>query len=453
MVYKIVPISLNALLAWMISVMKNLPFVLILATTYMAGMVLFLLPPVPGPPIYLFAGFVIAEQSPFGFWWGCFVCIALCFFMKMSACTVQQKVFGQLLGSLHSVRQTVGVHKPFIRAVELILRRPGLSPGKVAILCGGPDWPVSVLAGILRIPLWECLLGTCPILISLVPMTLTGSFYLRRDESAFWERAGNIMFLLTGLVSLVFWAGMGWAIQDAFERHGETLTAAKQDFVDLEWLYHRSAVLAANCVVAWSDMPTPVRVVYAAGALGLTSGGLMFFWRPADCFGTFSLTDDVSSLQWSGEQAVVRWPGFMGLAVAIVSYFGLATYLCWLRFHFQGMRDETINALDMVESGWKQERLQRAWNTEESRHRSPRSFGSCSLPGDIFSTTNAGDSSASGSYSPRGSTPRIVPECRSSHGSSNWKQASSPQERPAIGWCAAYFAVMCCGRLSCRQTS
>jgi len=361
---------------------------------------------------------------------------------------VQQKVFGQLLGSLHSVRQTVGVHKPFIRAVELILRRPGLSPGKVAILCGGPDWPVSVLAGILRIPLWECLLGTCPILISLVPMTLVGSFYLRRDESEIWERAVTIMFLLTLLVSLVFWAGMGWAIQDAFERHGEAVTQTKKEFVDLEWLDHRSSVLAASCVVAWSDLPTPVQVVYAAGAFGLIFSGLMFFWRSASCFGTFSLTDDVASLQWSGEQAVVRLPGLIGLAVAVVSYFGLATYLCWQRLHFQGIRNETINDLDLLEGSWKHEHLQQAWSTVEERSRSPRSFGSCSLPDFAsFMTTTACDSSANGSDLPGGASPRIVPESRSSHGSTNWRQASSPQKAPAMGWCGAYCAAMFCGRL------
>jgi len=394
---------------------------------------------------------VIAEQCPLGFWWGCCVCIGLCFIIKLSACTVQQKVFGELLGSLQSVRQTVGVHKPFIRGVELILRKPGLSPGKVAILCGGPDWPVSVLAGILRIPLWECLLGTCPVLISLVPMTLSGSFYLRRDESAFWVRAGNIMFLLTGLVSLIFWAGMGWAIQDAFERHGEEVTKAKEEYVDLEWLDHHSAVLATSCAVQWSDLPTPVQAVYAAGALGLISSGLMFFWRSADCFGTFSLTDDVATLQWSGEQALVHWPGRFGLAVAVVSYAGLVTYLCWQHFRFQGIRNETITALDLLEAGWKEERLIRALSVldmEEERERSPRAFGSCSLPDlAIFTTTHACDSSADGPDSSRGTSPMRVPESRSSHGSSNWRRPSASQQTPATAWCGAYCAAVCCGRL------
>ena len=35
-------------------------------------------------------------------------------------------------------------------------------PSQVSILCGGPDWPTSVLAGILRLSLVECEIGTLP---------------------------------------------------------------------------------------------------------------------------------------------------------------------------------------------------------------------------------------------------------------------------------------------------
>lgn len=59
-----------------------------------------------------------------------------------------------------------------MRAIEQVLRRPGMSFGKCMILCGGPagclrrllclsaeDWPTSVLAGILRLSLVQCTIG------------------------------------------------------------------------------------------------------------------------------------------------------------------------------------------------------------------------------------------------------------------------------------------------------
>eukprot|EP00913_Durusdinium_trenchii_P015921 g14962.t1 len=68
MLYKVIPLFINVLLAWLNSVVAHLPFAGILGFTFGAGMVLFMLPPVPGPPIYLFGGLVISEHCPYGFW-------------------------------------------------------------------------------------------------------------------------------------------------------------------------------------------------------------------------------------------------------------------------------------------------------------------------------------------------------------------------------------------------
>merc|ERR1719414_576543 len=107
-------------------------------------MILFMLPPVPGPPIYLFGGCVIADKSPWGFWSGVAICILLCIFLKLTACAVQQKFIGERLGGFEQVKSMVKVHTPLMRAIEAILRQRGLSFGKCMILCGGPDWPTSV---------------------------------------------------------------------------------------------------------------------------------------------------------------------------------------------------------------------------------------------------------------------------------------------------------------------
>jgi hypothetical protein len=56
----------------------------------------------------------------------------------------------------------VGIHTPFIQGIKVLLDKPGLSMPKVFILCGGPDWPTSVLAGILKLSLMQCLIGTLP---------------------------------------------------------------------------------------------------------------------------------------------------------------------------------------------------------------------------------------------------------------------------------------------------
>ena len=40
--------------------------------------------------------------------------------------------------------------KPGHPGSATFLKRPGLDMGKVGILCGGPDWPTSVLTGLLK---------------------------------------------------------------------------------------------------------------------------------------------------------------------------------------------------------------------------------------------------------------------------------------------------------------
>ena len=102
------------------------------------------------------------------------LCAFICNLIKFNAIAVQQKVFGELMGkcpsslkavafahqlfascsgSYISVRRFVGVNSVTIRAVKKILSKPGMSLEKVFILVGGPDWPTSVLTGILRLSL------------------------------------------------------------------------------------------------------------------------------------------------------------------------------------------------------------------------------------------------------------------------------------------------------------
>mmetsp|Transcript_29865 Transcript_29865/g.85520 ORF Transcript_29865/g.85520 Transcript_29865/m.85520 type:complete len:1039 (+) Transcript_29865:141-3257(+) len=383
MIYKMTPLFLNVLLAWMTWTMRDLDFVWICVATFLAGMVLFMLPPIPGPPIYLFGGVVISERCPWGFWWGSLVCIILCFVLKLTACAMQQKIFGEGLGTMKSVRQAVGVHKPFIRAIEMVLRRPGLSFGKCMILCGGPDWPTSVLAGILRISLRQCLVGTFPIIFNVVPLTLTGSFYLKRDESQVWVRAGNLMFSLTALISVVFWVGMGWAIQDVFEREHENLTRAKEEYIDLEWLDFRSSLIAAKTVVVWSDLPLGIKVVYVGGAMGLSCVGVAFFWRSALCFGNFKLTDKIQELVWFGNRGLIKTPGVIGLSIAGASYMGLAIYRCWASKRSRRLQALAAKEVDALEVDWKQQRLLEA-RTATDQPPTPRGFGSSDLPTSSF---------------------------------------------------------------------
>jgi len=99
-------------LSWLIE--KTSPLGLGPVTGIMVGvgLIMFLLPPVPGVPIYLTLGIVIVAtgRESLGIigcvGYGCGVSILL----KLLACTLQQKLIGEQLSNYVSVRQLVGIN-------------------------------------------------------------------------------------------------------------------------------------------------------------------------------------------------------------------------------------------------------------------------------------------------------------------------------------------------------
>lgn len=384
--YKIIPTFLNIALARLTIAMQGLlevheselvGFVLIMFFTYCTGMFLFMLPPVPGPPIYLFAGIVIPKAGelalhvgpetrgvyPQGFWLGAVLTVSLCFFMKLSACTVQQKMIGERLGDREWVRQLVRVHTAEMRTIESVLRKPGLAFGKVMILCGGPDWPTSVLAGILRVPLRQCIIGTCPVIASVIPLALSGTFLVKRGDGPVWARAGTLMFSLTVVVSLVFIGGTAWSIQDEYERHHDRFTQPKEEYVHLEWLDHRTSKVRERCVVTWADLPLFIRIPYVTGAALLIVVGEIFLVAKQACVSNFVLGTDLENtlqlkeLKWIGRSALITPLGAGSLLAALFALAGLTVYKSWYRSICAPRIVAAIAELDAQEASWKAARV------------------------------------------------------------------------------------------------
>lgn len=361
-VFRIFPVFLNVLLAWVSSTLGALNFWTICAAMFLIGTFLFMLPPVPGPIIYPFAGFLLSdpEKCPFGFWGGCAVSIILSFVMKMSACALQQKVIGEALGGNVSVQRVCGVHKPGIRAIEAVLKQPGLSWGKCAILCGGPDWPTSVLAGILRLSLRQCLIGTCPVILSIIPMTLTGSLYLKRSESEAWTRTGNLMLLVTTAISAIFWVGIGWALQDEFDKRGDALTRPNVKHLELEWADYRQTCIFQRCRPKWMYFPTSLRLLYAGGAIIATFVAHIFLWCASRCFGNFTVIDSIDTLRWFGDGGLLRPLGIVCLVLFVICCSGPVVYQIWYKAWRRDLLKQVLADLEEEEPSWKREWLEHA---------------------------------------------------------------------------------------------
>jgi len=348
---------LNVCLAFLISLLRKMPFGLVCFLTVVSGIICFLLPPVPGLPVYVFAGVICAQTCPLGFWAGTGIAVALGFVLKLMACALQQKCFGERLGKSMWIKNQVGVNKPLIRAIEAVLRDPGWSMGKVSILCGGPDWPTSVLAGLLGLPLSEMELGTLPIVFFVTPCTLSGSFYSRAGESATWNNAASLMVASTVVVNGLLWVAAAWCIQDKFDRCHWEITKPRVDDVDLDWLDYCNVQLAECCEIHWWDVP---RTVWGPTILGLIIEvfiGHLFYWYPSAFFGTFEVTSDLASLQMYGESGLIKMPGLFGLCCSAIGFLGLAVLYCYIRRVQAEPFALKWERLRILEASWKDKRV------------------------------------------------------------------------------------------------
>ena len=110
--YKIIPIFLNVLLAWLKSFVTNLPFLGILGFTFGAGMFLFMLPPVPQ--------------------------------MQSALSTVSTKEDGQRWSASKTRLKAILVRASGSRTANLPFRRPcHLRPQSLWLLVGLCSWAAS----------------------------------------------------------------------------------------------------------------------------------------------------------------------------------------------------------------------------------------------------------------------------------------------------------------------
>jgi len=354
---------LNVLLAWLIKCLSQASMSLVVVSVWFIGIVLFLLPPVPGAPVYYFGGVLVSGKGVDdwggieGWTYGTVICIFVCFALKLSACAVQQKLIGNMLGSQLWVRRLVAVHKPEIRAIEKLLRRPGLSFGKVMILVGGPDWPTSVLAGILGLSLWQCELGTTPIIFYIVPLSLTGSFYYMRDAGEMWQRLADVMLLVTLFQTVCMWLVIGWFLQETFLNDYEELMRPLEKYIDLEWLDFREEEIQKSGRLKWAELPCFVKAFFVTGCVGVIFVGHSFYFFFDSCFTNLEVTGNIDELSLVGEEhSLIKSYGLLGLAVV-----GVCS-VCWMAFFMYSSaatRERKISAalqVDRLEASWKEQR-------------------------------------------------------------------------------------------------
>eukprot|EP00927_Polykrikos_kofoidii_P075269 TRINITY_DN7137_c3_g3_i1.p1 TRINITY_DN7137_c3_g3~~TRINITY_DN7137_c3_g3_i1.p1 ORF type:complete len:785 (-),score=72.77 TRINITY_DN7137_c3_g3_i1:118-2370(-) len=269
---------------------KALPTIVILPALFLAGLFLFLLPPVPGAPIYVLAGIAICERRQhdnISLMWACIISVLFSFFLKMGGIVLQQKGIGQLLSGNVRVKTMIGIHTAPMKAVRHIMLKRGLSSDKVAVLIGGPDWPTSVLTGILKMSLANTLVGSLPFLIIVCPFALNGCFQSEvnnPDHAAKTRKFLRIGIHLTTLCGPIFlgvntaWAG--YHIQRTLQQHAEKgdqtnwMVDEQEDLVVAQVQEDARIKKLRDEAEAWERIPCWFRLFLLIGTL--CSSGLTY---------------------------------------------------------------------------------------------------------------------------------------------------------------------------------
>ncbi len=293
------------------------------AILVLTGLAMFLLPPVPGAPVYIAVGVILPgkAEAQFGFVGGVFFAIALSFALKLLAVGLQQKVIGELWGSKNVwVRQTVGINSVEIRAMRKILRQPGLNFSKVVILVGGPDWPTSVLTGIMKLNLFQMLLGTLPVIILIAPTVVAGAMAARASDNDFISTLSTVFLFFTAFIQGF---ALLWAVQviaDTAVEYEQELAQEEPDEEVLEREMENEAKRQEyNLVTKWTNLSKLWRFSLAFNAVLMIVSCYGFLLLGRYLFVPFQVQDSVATELGGNVLNLVKPPGWICLGMFAVS--------------------------------------------------------------------------------------------------------------------------------------
>jgi hypothetical protein len=200
-------------LSYMIELLAPLELSYIILMIFVVGFVMFMLPVVPGMAVYLFIGILVPKavvdrekpdkENEFAvFVKGVVVAVFLALILKLIAC-VGQYFIGYFLGKNIHIQKEFNVDQKPMRAAASVLtgRSDPCRPrgiGKVIVLVGGPDWPVSVICGIIKVHIWGMLLYTIPVAIVQLPCILSGAYMIKtkpneQTQDSMWRNVWSLI--------------------------------------------------------------------------------------------------------------------------------------------------------------------------------------------------------------------------------------------------------------------
>lgn len=296
------------------------------------GLTFFLNPFLPGPPVYMTNGLIlfVTGAKVMGEAGALIYGVVLSVIVKLMACAMQQKGIGENLANFVAVRKIVGINSGLIKASKIILSKPGISVDKVSILVGGPDWPTSVLCGILHLDLLPILIGTLPVVVICAPTSLMGAFLYMGDQKD--EETGNLLYpyasslsaVATAISALVMMAApvmAAYYLEQTMTERAKEIEAMPndkevQDLEEAEEAYNK----CYDNVTKWAVLPVWARfMLYTAFFLMVASVYIVLLFAKTT-FAPYTLTSTIEK-DLDGEWTnLVMVNGWISIALFMTSW-------------------------------------------------------------------------------------------------------------------------------------
>lgn len=330
-------------LAWMIDITSSMSLVTVTGVLFAVGLFMFLLPPISGVPIYIVLGMVIlpAGRDQLGIW-GCFgYAVAVSLLLKLTACAIQQKLIGELLRHVVGVRRLCGINTTVVKATKLNLKEKGLGLAKVSILVGMPDWPTSVLCGIMGLPLIPILVGTLPVVILIAPTILIGFFsYMSNltnpDDTPEFPWAGTLAAIITAVTALVQFGAMiiaAYYVEQTTSNRAQEIEDLPTD-EEVKLLTDKGEALANmyDEVTEWDSVPRWAKICLSLALAFMTISCYMVQFYQDQCFTPFDLSSTIDEHLGGRWTNLVRPLGIIALLLFCVSLLLFYAYISWAKW-------------------------------------------------------------------------------------------------------------------------
>jgi hypothetical protein len=383
-------------LSFLNDALKDQQLIVVIVIYVFVGLFMFLNPAIPGVPVYITGGILVTHKArcDFGgssgaFWAGLAVACVSCWFIKMLSVVIQHKFIGERLGKRVWVRNLIGRNSDTTKGMGFILSKPGLDLAKTYILVAGPDWPTTVLTGVLGCPIGAVLVGSMFIMSLIAPTCLSAAALiyskpcgnvpagttLEEDESGtIWLTVATLCLALTGVIQVGMLISSGFYIKKALTENKSEIDAMFPHDQEVEDYAKESSrrTLLFKCATQWKDAPTAIKWVIATGAFTMACSCYLVIAVPEQCFLPFEVTESISMdiadgglggnvfniLVTTTSPAGAAGLGHIAVGLFVVAYLCLKVFSIWAGRKVGALTKEEEDAL-LVENNFDATDFQR----------------------------------------------------------------------------------------------